>query len=222
MVQALDRKTLTRRTQGLEPLNKSPDEFIFDRRVGNQFIFKSKNNDQLQWFLTPKFLEGNILWVRETWKKSNEFGEPRYLYKSLWDRYNTGIDLSGWKPSIHMPKAAARNFLELVNVRCERLHDISESDAIAEGIKCHTDESGKLQCYCYPIKEEGLVRTVGGYATLCDSYISKGIFGIENPAKFSFQTLWDSIHGKDAWNKKNPWVWVYELKKIEKPTVWPQ
>ena len=42
MVQSLDRKTQTRRTQGLEPLNKNPDEWIFDRRVGNQFIFKSK------------------------------------------------------------------------------------------------------------------------------------------------------------------------------------
>ncbi len=208
MVQALDRKTLTRRTQGLEPLNNNTDEWIFDRRVGNQFIFKSKNNDQLQWFLTPKFLEGNILWVRETWKKSNEFGEPRYLYKSLWDSYKTGIDLSGWKPSIHMPKAAARIFLEVVNVRCERLHDIKEEDAIAEGI--HFDVMFK-KFNCYLCDNQGHI----GGEMMCED-------GFYKTALNSFSSLWQSINGKRHTWQSNPWVWVYEFKKIEKPTIWPQ
>lgn len=98
-----------------------------------------------------------------------------------------------------MPKAAARIFLEVVNVRCERLHDISESDAIAEGVYQHSDY-GSTGYRHYGKPEEALT---------------------DIDAVWSFETLWESINGKDSW-KANPWVWVYEFKVIEKPSVWPQ
>lgn len=191
------RKRMTRRTQGLEIPNQDPENYIFLGWDKNIAVFKSPEEKYRD--CKPKFIKGDILWVRETWKKSNEFGEPRYLYKSLWDSYKTGIDLSGWKPSIHMPKAAARIFLEVVNVRCERLHDISESDAIAEGVYQHSDY-GSTGYRHYGKPDEALT---------------------DIDAVWSFETLWESINGKDSW-KVNPWVWVYDFKVIEKPTEWPQ
>lgn len=70
--------------------------------------------------------KGDILWVRETFIHWN----GSYQYKPL----PYGEELGKWKPSIHMPKEAARIFLRVINVRVERLNDISEKDAMAEGV----------------------------------------------------------------------------------------
>ena len=80
---------------------------------------------------------GMTLWVRETWSK-DENGE--YIYRT---NYGTTEDDSfppsvfKWKPSIHMPKEAARIFLKVTNVRVERLQDITEDEAIKEGAKAY-------------------------------------------------------------------------------------
>ena len=84
-----------------------------------------------------KYQVGDILWVRETWGK-DENGE--YVYRT---NYGTTEDDSfppsmfKWKPSIHMPKEAARIFLKVTNIRVERLQDISEEEAIKEGAKAY-------------------------------------------------------------------------------------
>lgn len=97
---------------------------------------------------------GDFLWVRETWNKGyiwdGESSDPReeiprppqqYIYKtddidSIDDEGN-GIK---WKPSIHMPKSAARIWQEVIEVRVERLQDITEDGAIAEGIFLEAEE----------------------------------------------------------------------------------
>lgn len=73
---------------------------------------------------------GDILWVRETWAPARGVVAPGYLYKSI-DNLN---DVK-WKPSIHMPRKAARIFLKVKDVRVERLQDITGEDAQAEGVK---------------------------------------------------------------------------------------
>ena len=84
-----------------------------------------------------KYQVGDILWVRETWSK-DENGE--YVYRT---NYGTTEDDSfppsmfKWKPSIHMPREAARIFLKVTNVRVERLQDITEEEAIKEGAKAY-------------------------------------------------------------------------------------
>ena len=107
-----------------------------------------------------------------------------------------------------MPKAAARIFLEVVNVRCERLHDIKEEDAIAEGI--HFDVMFK-KFNCYLCDNQGHI----GGEMMCED-------GFYKTALNSFSSLWQSINGKRHTWQSNPLVWVYEFKKIEKPTIWPQ
>ena len=80
---------------------------------------------------------GDLLWVRETWGKDDN-GE--YVYRT---NYGTTEDDSfppsmfKWRPSIHMPEEAARLFLRVKDVRVERLQDISEDDARAEGVRAY-------------------------------------------------------------------------------------
>jgi hypothetical protein len=76
---------------------------------------------------TP-YQPGDILWVRETWSRM-ETGQ--YLYKADNEK---PVSFLGWRPSIHMPREAARIFLRVTGVRVERLQDISYADVIAEGI----------------------------------------------------------------------------------------
>lgn len=103
-----------------------------------------------------------------------------------------------WKPSIHMTKEACRIFLEITAIRVERLNDISDSDAIAEGIASDT------------CKDHLYNKTL----TLYKDYLSNNMKLL--PASVSFKTLWQSINGMNSW-ASNPWVWVIEFKRIGKP-----
>jgi hypothetical protein len=87
-----------------------------------------------QYFGCPKPLceEGDIIWVRETWSDFfRDSEESRFIYRA--DENRVSIDFR-WKPSIHMPREAARIFLEVKAVRVERLQDITEADTEAEGV----------------------------------------------------------------------------------------
>lgn len=77
--------------------------------------------------LTPQYHPGDIVYIREAF---TEWAKDEYQYKL---DTPAGEELGIWKPSIHMPKKAARFFLKIINVRVELLKDISESDAIKEG-----------------------------------------------------------------------------------------
>lgn len=124
----------------------------------------------------PPYRPGDVLYVRETWAKVP--GTPPYIYKATF-----GAGERKWRPSIHMPKDAARLFLRVTNVRCERLRD---------GLGC-------LQA----LQAEGVKSTT--FPSIL----------------FEFRELWDStIKPADlpryGW-KSNPWVWVIEFERCEKP-----
>ena len=145
---------------------------------------------------------GDILWVRETWCKVIDQDEatPGYLYKA--DEDPTG-QFSGyrWKPSIHMAQSAARIFLRITDIRVERLQDITEEDAISEGI--------------LPLLQSRMQLAMDGQLyrdyTKKPELFNEGLRPVQ-----SFQSLWQSINGPDSW-QPNPWTWVVSFERIDKP-----
>jgi hypothetical protein len=79
----------------------------------------------------PKYLSGDLLYVRETW---NEAFEPDGVTHAFYVYKANGPWSAPWRPSIFMPKVAARTFLRIADVRAERLQEITEEDAQSEGI----------------------------------------------------------------------------------------
>lgn len=142
-------------------------------------------------FCDCRWLVGAKTWVRETFQYTDEVlnERPGWVYRATdpdWD------NLEGWKwkPSIFMPRQASRITLEITAVRVERLQEISEADAMAEGIQCRM--AGDIKMW----------RDYSGPGEVF------GTFPIE-----SYKSLWESINGEGSWHK-NPWVWVIEFKRI--------
>jgi len=155
--------------------------------------------------LCPHGRPGDKLWVREAWRTSKA-GEDRTAPRNL-DRTFTRIlydaSLSDvlppfvgkGRPSIHMPRWASRITLRITDVRVERLQDISEADARAEGIASRRIGTGDARTGC---------RNVYGLA--CDD----NAWAV-NDAQ-AYEHLWESINGAGSWDA-NPWVWVIEFEK---------
>ena len=159
-------------------------------------------------YVKPPYKIGDILYVRETWCKLFKLddceriieGTDKFYYRADGynptpfncfpdeDGFNGERDCPRWRPSIHMPKEAARIFLKVTDIRVEQLRYISAGECKAEGIDL-------------------------GYK-ISTSYIASEYCN-------AFGELWDStIKKKDldkyGW-KTNPWVWVIEFERCEKP-----
>ena len=144
---------------------------------------------------------GDQLWVRESWNAysvhevDNGIFEAGYPYSKIPKvrplnaeiLYSADGHEGPWRPSIHMPSWASRIQLEITGIRVERLQDISEEDAIAEGID----------------------------AALCAELTTKTPWvGMCAPvAVHAYAALWESINGPGSW-AANPWVWCVEFRRI--------
>ncbi|MCI9097566.1 MAG: hypothetical protein HFI95_15570 [Lachnospiraceae bacterium] len=134
----------------------------------------------------PPYRKSDTLYVRETWREHSPGFDNLFIYKA---DYADGSVNVKWHPSIHMPKEAARIWLKVTDVKVERLQDITEEQAIKEGITCvkYDVNTGK---------EESAA--LDWFPILWDSTVKKS----------------DSdCYGWDA----NPWVWVIEFERCEKP-----
>jgi hypothetical protein len=148
-------------------------------------------------FGCPYGQPGDRLWVRESWARDDEDGQVMYradigrdVCADAWEQGRIeGVPRYKWKPSIHMPRWASRILLEVTSVRVERLQDISESDALAEGVtpKWEPGCSGRL------------MDAFGGFSF--------------RPAASAYAELWEQINGPGSWDT-NPWVWVIEFKRV--------
>lgn len=161
---------------------------------------------------------GDILWVRETWMPVKwakpegkaipaDWKENGFMYYATDEIRNSDGSPVIWKPSIHMPKEAARIFLLVTDVRAERLHDITDREAEEEGI-------GNLY-----LEDVGFGNKDYGCIYYSDT---EGYRGLQ---KEQFAHLWDSTIRsayltRNGW-EANPWVWVYSFERIEKPEGWP-
>jgi len=183
MVKAIleGRKTQTRRTRGLNEINKNPDDWVVHHIDGTEWEFKNTKNLADYHINCPYGKIGDRLWVRETWAIIDA-KLPMLPYvdgiKTIYRADNKKeYNKIKWHPSIFMPRKFSRITLEITNIRVERVQDITAKDAYAEGARCDCLK---------PVD------------------ICKG--NIDN-----FKKLWNSINEKKGygWNK-NPWVWVPE------------
>lgn len=191
MVRAIldGRKTQTRRVCKDVPCQYAG---YVEHRVGHSFW---SNHPDAQGYVEdcPYGAPGTRLWVRETFAHVvDSRGDSVTRY---WDgksfKYIYRADATErptkWTPPIHMPRVASRITLEITDIRVERLRDISEADAIAEGVE--------------ELNERGTYKDYSDHENIWLS------------ARGAYFTLWESINGKGSWNA-NPWVWVVEFKKL--------
>ena len=156
---------------------------------------------------------GDTLWVRENWNifMCSRDAEVSWPLKTIpktdpskdededgSQRHNIALDYAAtskeggpWRPSIHMPRWASRVILMVTGVKVERLQNISEADAIAEGILAHEPTQDDPAEYA---AAEGRL--------------------IYNDPREAFCDLWTSINGADSW-KANPWVVAYSFQRIK-------
>ena len=207
MVRAIltDAKTQTRRIVGPQqpkPSTSDPYELELTERDGTVTCYTREQ------FVAAKCRYGQVgdrLWLRETHAQFS-VGEgmdrpvPQCVaYRASCDddsfTYVNGrgaimqLRVVKWTPAIHMPRWASRITLEITDIRVQPLHEISDADARAEGI----DLGIQQQC------------TVNG---------EPGHVAFFN-ARTAFAYLWDSVNGKRAPWKSNPWVWTVTFKRIE-------
>lgn len=207
MVQAIleGRKTQTRRVVKPQLLIGTKWWEVYDGELNYRIVDESAIRTLTK---CPYGQPGDVLWVREgyTWVLLDHAHDllegardhTQWVYKASmhpdWMEYAKEKYGYKWTPGIHMPKSACRIFLKVISVQVERLQDISEQDAIAEGIQQFTKD-GKIYKY--------------------------GIDGwdwslMPRKAKDAVSMLWAIINGQESWDY-NPWVWVVEFERCEKP-----
>lgn len=124
---------------------------------------------------------GDLLWVRETWAAHG----PMVVWRADHPTLDRPVIAPRWRPSIHMPKWAARIWLRVTDVRVERVGDISDADAIAEGVGPFAN-SLTIDC--------ATTRPRDVFAALWDSL--------------------NADRGYDFFGA-NPWVWVVSFERTE-------
>lgn len=156
-------------------------------------------------FSCPYGEAGDRLWVREAFMHTPAKYEPMMSmtvplvraetsYRADFAGDSTGL---GWKPSIHMPRNLSRITLEVVSVRVERLQDISEDDAMAEGIHKYPHQWRDCE---YPLPDIAYEAAPGSAMRHSSSVAA-------------YRDLWEQINGLGSW-EANPWVWVVEFRKV--------
>lgn len=178
--------------------------------------------------IRPKYYIGDRLWVRETWADTNGENGPMISYKAGGERFLVdesypvdygrypgakftmwcgdlyrGESGHNWISAMHMPRWASRITLEVTGVRAQRIQDISEADAKAEGFACVTKDDGRTYKYGIP-DLDGLPGN--------DDYGWPWSDWNKDPRQ-AMQKLWNSIY-PGSW-ERNDWVFAYTFTRDE-------
>jgi hypothetical protein len=225
MVRALLNGTKTQTRRAVK--HECSDELMSDSLVRASLTtsplmahFKIEDGQPREFFCgikCPYGQPGDRLYVRETWGTDSSLnGLPpnalfsveggSAIYYRADDKQPESLDT--WRPSIHMPRAASRLLLEITAVRCERVQDISEADAVAEGVDIR-----KPAYY-----EMGGLHMIGDH--------NRGIeaFATVTGARAQFAFLINTVNHRTGPNQvgvweSNPWVWVVEFKVVPTDTT---
>lgn len=210
MVRAIldGRKTQTRRVVKPQPSWELLQEYATIRATRGS----TRTNAQMlaDCMPCPFGVPGDRLWVRETFAEGFTYGGGN---KVVWyradqqarfaERIEAVCDYASvpenvrWRPSIYMPRWASRITLEIKDVRVQRLQEISEADAIAEGID--------------PQRCQHCGYTWGDCRQHMDHRLCVG--REPESAAAAYKTLWSQIHGPGSWHA-NPWVWAITFRRV--------
>lgn len=198
MVKAISegRKCCTRRLCTPQPVFRDGESGVYEEMDDGSFQLKVSGYKCIYDYPAyPRYFVGDILYVRETFAEDKN----NYLYKADFseDDLQKIANITRWRPSIHMPKVAARIFLRVTGVRLEHLQSITEEDAVKEGI-FFCDEF--VPGYHWGEHKIGHV---------WDSARNAFLWGLWNSTVPSSDR---DIYGWEA----NPWVWVYEFEVVAK------
>jgi hypothetical protein len=219
------RKTITRRLDGLKEINEQPDNWTPHWQKDDSVVFVGIGGQTVR--VPCPYPVGQIRWMRETWATVPRDPIPadrawwpcRKAWPGVGDRFSTWADYDGqrrfiyradgefpggvewdWRPSIHMEYRACRTSGRVLDHdhRCQRLQEITEEDA----------------------KAEGAIQAFGGW-TLEPTYCTTK--GRELPtARLAFANCINRLYGGQNWNLKptnlwcqNPWVWVVKLEGVK-------
>lgn len=207
MVRAIldGRKSYTHRLVKPEP------QGYFEVSEEPLYVYDTDGN---QGKITPPYQPGDILYVRETWHKYiKRVGKGESCRFAEFYGYRASVANSEdadepWRPSIHMPKEAARIWLKVTDVRVERLQEITEDGVWDEGFKFKPPCLTRVSADGHTCDLDGPCMSSIKY---CDMTMGE-LFGRE---------VWNSTIKKSdldcyGWNA-NPWVWVIEFERCEKP-----
>lgn len=174
--------------------NGMPEEFLKEKKLMFKPYCDMTDVELINTVYKAPYQPGDILYVRETWHKYNKrVGEGKSCHMEEFYGYKASIANSEdanepWKPSIHMPKEAARIWLKIKNVRAERLQEINAESALSEGADKYVHLNGRFD----------------------ENAILTSFIGIWN------STIKKSDLDCYGWNA-NPYVWVIEFERCEKP-----
>lgn len=198
MIQAIleDAKTMTRRVMNPQPIMEDDGMWRWKdcQWMDGSLGFPTSGIDD-----HARYRPGDTLWVRETWGIGIQL-TGGIIYKADYaDKVAPLAEGERWRPSIHMPREVARLFLRVKSVRVEQVQDITEEDALTEGIRgCWAEPHGNTLPFIGSAKEFG--------DDLCHT------------RREAFSQLWDSLNAARGYGwEMNPWVWVYEFERCEKP-----
>lgn len=244
MVRAIldGRKTQTRRVAKIARIDAHPQDARVKIATmagrGEQFWMNCQpEHPQHITRACPYGVPGDRLWVRETWQAffadevpadrprgpRHTMGIPAQPERESFVFYRADGDLSHpedgseaiWRSPIHMPRWASRITLEIVSVRVERLQEISEEDAIAEGFEArpfpgpwwqgYMEHDGRLihQQRCGEEPPDWMIEP----KRMSDTK------HLDRSAVDGFRSIWFDLHGGDSWSS-NPWVWVIEFRRV--------
>jgi hypothetical protein len=183
----------------------------------------------------PYGAPGDTLWVRETWGlydgEGIAYDYAKGIPKALPDGYHVsypaddeGGDLRAvfrWRPSIHMPRWASRITLEITSVRLERLQDISEADAVAEGVaEVRSPDMVSIfttkgyACDIAPNYVHGVPKVGDDWLGHKVTHVVPNPGSLLDTARRSYRKLWEKLNGAGSWDA-NPYVWVVAFKRVE-------
>jgi len=204
------RKNQTRRLKGLDKINENPEEWKFSGFMWKNHLAYAcfQNENEIAKVRCPYGWKGNTLYFKETWAvicnvalpyceceteeeiKKNHYTEYKAdtgnPYPGDWpeDEARGNDEAPKWKSSMFMPLKRARFCdIPITNVRVERLHDITEEDALNEGIENSNDD-----------------------ISLVKDHLVNGSLAVDR-----YMRLWDTLNSKKIPAFKDPFVWVYEF-----------